>query len=956
MSSIRAHAPAVGDPAPGDPATDDPALGDPAPGDRAGRAGGDLPQPGTGGGDLLLTDLFLDLASALAFLAETSGSGDWLDAYLLCAAADQIVEDALLGRRSPGGRAWWRRVERELDRSAHTRPLALGVRAGVEAADRLSEWTPLGRQLIRAHQSIASLRDLLAGACLEDPLDAADRIELADRIRGVAHLGGTLPAAISLELLRLPSSFRSFDQRPADIEALAGRFAQRWPGRGVALTVVGVRTSGSYLAPLAGAALRRLGFQSVDVLTLRPGTTPGPHARRLLRSAASGSGLVLLLDDPPVSGHSIRAVAQRLESEGIPAGRIVLLLALHPGRDQPPEALRRYPSVVLPWADWDVQRSLQPDAVASNLAGMLGPGEVITGIRRLLAPSSNGRGHVLARYFVEVQAREPALSGGMEVAVEGSGLGFFGRHSLAVSTAMAGAVPTVYGFKDGLIYRQWLPETARRLPRADPEACADIGAYVARRHMELPADRDRSETLFGNQPAWEVAAAILARALGRPGIILRPFLVDSLARRLLKAPQPSVVDGRMEAHRWFGSEDTRILKTAHASGAFSNRDLASYDPVFDLAGAAVAAEDPCCDPAAVAALRRSFEESAGTVVDEERWLLYQLVHLWDAERLERRPVHHLRRAAARSFQRYIASVYLDDLPPATGGPLCAIDVDGVLESSTFGFSATTSAGALALRALRAHGYRAVLVTGRSLDEVIDRCGSYQLAGGVAEYGAAIYNHAGGQVVPLTPEGSADAVARLKSILSARDGIEIDPGFEHIARVRQHAKGCPDPALLEGLPPLRGWSWQFVAGDDQMDILPPEIDKGRGLRSLAALLGGEHPGEDRAATVALAVGDTEADIPMFRVARMAVATANASPGLRRSAVERTRAAYQSGLAEAVGRLIGHEPGSCRACRPPSTTDRRRLLLQLLSAQEAGGRGIALRVAVLAWGLATQAASR
>ncbi|GAA3065387.1 hypothetical protein GCM10010464_32190 [Pseudonocardia yunnanensis] len=44
-------------------------------------------------------------------------------------------------------------------------------------------------------------------------------------------------------------------------------------------------------------------------------------------------------------------------------------------------------------------------------------------------------------------------------------------------------------------------------------------------------------------------------------------------------------------------------------------------------------------------------------------------------------------------------------PPADG-PLCAIDIDGVLEAGAFGFSAITPTATTALRALAAHGYRA----------------------------------------------------------------------------------------------------------------------------------------------------------------------------------------------------------------------------------------------------------
>ena len=56
----------------------------------------------------------------------------------------------------------------------------------------------------------------------------------------------------------------------------------------------------------------------------------------------------------------------------------------------------------------------------------------------------------------------------------------------------------------------------------------------------------------------------------------------------------------------------------------------------------------------------------------------------------------LRRSTA-AVHDYLAALYLCHLPPATG-PLCAIDLDGVLECDQLGFSATSPTGALALRA------------------------------------------------------------------------------------------------------------------------------------------------------------------------------------------------------------------------------------------------------------------
>ena len=71
--------------------------------------------------------------------------------------------------------------------------------------------------------------------------------------------------------MRVPTGFHSFDQHPDDVRWLVRAFMARYPERRGPLCVVGVRTSGSYLAPLHAAAFRACGESSVDVLTYRPG-------------------------------------------------------------------------------------------------------------------------------------------------------------------------------------------------------------------------------------------------------------------------------------------------------------------------------------------------------------------------------------------------------------------------------------------------------------------------------------------------------------------------------------------------------------------------------------------------------------------------------------------------------------------------------------------------------------
>jgi hypothetical protein len=187
------------------------------------------------------------------------------------------------------------------------------------------------------------------------------------------------------------------------------------------------------------------------------------------------------------------------------------------------------------------------------------------------------------------------------------------------------------------------------------------------------------------------------------------------------------------------------------------------------------------------------------------------------------------------------------------------------------------------------------------------------------------------------------------------GVELDPAHVRSVRAfrwkkrgdgaRQHRGLKPDQvqaalhaAGVTGLVrPVKGWG--------QTDFVPLRINKGLGLRVLAAELGGTAAREvgskrldaqdgrpAQGALAALAVGDTEADIPMLALAEHAWAPAHADAAVRRARAHIARRPYHAGLAEAVGAVLGHKPGGCPVCRLPQLPASARLLTGILSAQE------------------------
>jgi hypothetical protein len=852
--------------------------------------------------EALVADLLCDSGTLAARLGNALRDEQWLDAYLFAAGLGQVVDDRL----HPDPYLFHRAAS--YLRGLPSRPARLaGTVAGGLGAVTRADTQPTGRRLMRARRPLAELTLRLAGQVIT-PRPAGDLTPLLEASVPAVSLAGGDP-------LRLPACFHSFDQHPDDVRWLAGAFRDQYPERDTPLGIVGLRTSGSYLAPLHAAALRADGQARAEVLTYRPGRPFLRSERAALLDICRAGGMVLIVDDPPGTGTALASAARALVRAGVPGSRIAFVLSLFGPAGDLPWRLREWPAVVQPWDEWSIHRRLGAEPVRQALAGLV-PDLEVREARPVGRPSAAGeRGHLRARFDVRLADRRTGAEITRQVLVEGAGLGYLGRQGIAIARALPDHVPHVYGFADGLLYRDWLPASPA------PVRAGTVAAYVDDRRRALPAPAGSTSGLGGRDPVWEVAAKVVAGQYGRLlSVPARPLLLEPLMRRLLTPAHPAVLDSKTDVRHWLPDPASggQLRKVDFYQRSFGHLDLACYDPVFDLAGAAAGPPAPSFE----AELREAYERLSGEQVDGERWLLYRLAQLWRAGRagdLARPDV--LRRSAA-AVHDYLAALFLTDLVPPDG-PLCAIDLDGVLECDQLGFPATSPTGMRALRALIAHGYRPVPVTGRSAPEVRDRCLTFGLAGGVAEYGAAIYHD--GEFVDLRPRDSGDLLDRIRKELSGIPGVRVDPHYRYAVR----ASSDPGPlaaGLIRDIPELSGPDVRIIHGEDQTDITVAGMDKATGLSALAARLS--------ASGCAFAIGDTRPDIPMLAGATLARAPRNARFGGAGTGIRRTRRAYQAGLSEAGGDLLGHRPGRCPACRPPAFTSRTRTVLALLDLRANG----------------------
>lgn len=878
---------------------------------------------------LLLTDLHPDPQTLAQALGQCLSDRSWLDAYLVSASLFQLVEDRLHADR------WQlRRGAAFLRATGDGMASRLGrvADASASVSERLTRPRAVRQWLDEARGSLAGLTSVL-GAVVQDPHspppDADGLNLLAERARAFAACSGD-------DVVRLPACFRSFDLHPDDVWWLARAFRERHPRAG-RICVVGVRTSGCYLAPLLAAALRTGGTGPVDVLTHRPAHPFHRWEKDVLRAAAQTGARVVVTDDPPGTGASLAATVAAVVAAGVPRHKVTLVLPSFSDDPELPGPLAGCDAVLQPWSEHSVHDRLEASKVGQTLEGLLPPGVRVDRCLRLDAPDAGGtRRHARARYLVETTTLETSEQTRLAVMVEGAGLGYLGRHAVAVSATLRERTPTVYGFVDGMLYREWLPPAPE--PLDDATGVEVVTRYVTERRRALSVDADPTPRMRSRDPVWEVAAALVARVYGPLAPVARPFLLEPLTRRLLRTQRPSVVDGATELHRWLPDpvRPGQWTKVDFHLRAFGHLEASCYDAVFDLAGAV---GDP---PSQVFGqkLRAAFQRETGELVDAERWLFYRLAHLWRQAKAGDIDERTRARRSADAVHEYLRDCFLSDVSLARG-PLCAIDLDGVLETDRLGYPASGPAGALALRALIAHGYRPVVATGRSATDAIDRCTAFGLAGAVAEYGSVVYDNGRRTTTDLRTPAERHLIEQTRCLLTRR-GLDVSPTHRYTVRVR--VEGGPLPAeVVDALPLLQDPRLRIVHGEGQSDVTVRRLDKAVGLQTLAGLLGG--------APCALAVGDSTADLSMLLSAEVARSPRNAEPRLRQLGVPMTRGAYQAGLVDACADLLGHRPGRCRVCEAPRLTRRAREVLTVLSLPEAGMRGLLRRSVVLMFLVAT-----
>jgi hydroxymethylpyrimidine pyrophosphatase-like HAD family hydrolase len=766
-------------------------------------------------------------------------------------------------------------------------------------------------------------------------------ILLGERDHLASLLKVRFPRTLWQRRTRIPAFFRSRDFAPEDCLVLGRKFLLAFPERARPVVVMGLRTAGSFLAPLLCAFLDHCRCDAQRV-AVRPKQGLAPYERATLREAAQKKARVLIIDESIHSGDTLAQAVVVLRQAGFADEDMVVLNPVEPAfpkwKDSKTfQSLAKVNLVALEPAERYKQHLLEREAVALQVNEYFqSRGYVKADTVPSPETEALNREWRKAPERVDIRLKRiykvhlECATGASEiryVLAKSVGWGWLSYHAFVAAQQLAPFVPTLLGLRDGILYTEWLPNAQDPDPAADRNASINsLASYVAARARRLRLSEDPAPDLAreGRLKGHAILAEALSRACNSriASAVRRRQIQRELAGR--GCPVPVLTDGKMSCAEWLISAE-RLIKVDFEHHGQGKNELGMTDPAFDLAGAIH--YFGLSDPESAQLVRKYVRESRDESVEQRLFMNKLLVGLWSQNLatlgLETPGLLHRR---SESHRNYIASwnFLVAETAKKCGkycycpnevrwsSPLVAIDIDGVLDRMVFGFPSTTAAGIKAISLMHAHGLAVVANTARSLPEVKQYCRAYHFAGGVAEYGSIVWDAIADREQVLAGHESQQQLAEVRSALQRIPGVFLNDDYQHSLRAFSYHNGrtIPLPRLLveDLLASLKADRLHSHNTGLDTAILARETNKGIGLLSLLDFVGLRE-------SETSAVGDSEPDLAMFGVATRCFAPANISCAREAKLLGCyvAKAAYQPGLLEIARKIVHPDGGGCDRCK-------------------------------------------
>ncbi len=852
--------------------------------------------------------------------------------FLLSCAITDAVDDYLVGNRY------------DFSKISQLLPLA---RPGVQAVEKLLDAAGRLRAawLFRLYRWrgvwAAAVTEFLRRSLITAAPDRAILLQQRDRLASL--LPADFPGRLWNRRPKIPAFFRSRDFAPFDCLELGRKFVAAFPEPERPAMVMGLRTAGSFLAPLLCAYLST-GLRDTDWVAARPGKGLAVWEHEALRRAARKKARLLIVDESIHTGQTVAKAVHLLRQAGFSDEDIVMLNPVEPAfpdwkNSHTLQSLSRIKVLTLEPAERCKQQLLESGAVAVRLNEYF---EARGYVETRVAPSPKTeklnlrwrvqppeRVDVRLKRVYEVHLKDAAGANEVRyVLAKSVGWGWLGYHAFRAGEQLAQFVPPILGLRDGILYTEWFPggqDAALFAP--DRHAwIKSLATYIAARARSLSLGSDPTPDLAreGRHKGSEILAGALSRAYGSRIVsaLKRPRIQQELSRQ--KCPVPILTDSKMSRQEWVVA-DSRLLKTDFEHHGQGKNELGITDPAYDLADTIF--HFRLSEKESAQLVRHYVQESGDIHVEKRLFLNKLLAGMW-AQNLATLGLHNPRLLHRRHefHQQYLSAWnFLVGETIRECGKLChrpreihwhtplvVADIDGVLDRMVFGFPSTTAAGIKAISLLHGHGFAIAINTARTLHEVKQYCRAYGFAGGVAEYGSVLWDAVSEQERVLVSTESLRQLEQAQDAFQRIPGIFLNGDYQYSLRAFTYQDGRTKP-----LPPLLVQDLLASLKLDRLQvhhtgldtaILAKENNKGTGLLSLLAFVG--LPADD-----VLAIGDSEPDLAMFRVVHRSFAPGNIS--CRREAYllgcHVVHLPYQPGLLQIVRKIAHPEGGTCHRCR-------------------------------------------
>lgn len=797
------------------------------------------------------------------------------------------------------------------------------------------------------------LQPFVAGA----PNDSEPLLRATSKL--ISLLTVDLPKDLKHQRLRNPAFFHGRDLTHLDVLNLGRRFTTTFPDRDRSILLVGLRTAGSFFGPLLLALLRYSGYREVASVTIRPSAALTPTEETFISSCAKAGWLAVILDEPPCRGSSTADVAEILSKAGFAAPNVV---AVFPVVRFYRQWRKNWKNLIdsgmcvltLEPKEWHKQELLSPENVERQIqeyfqcrgyqSAILVPSLTADRCNAQLQHFSDEKMHTRLKRVYEVQLQtQDGKPETRYVLAKSVGWGWYGYHAFLAAEQLTKFVPPILGLRDGILYSEWL--SAIDGDNSLGEAIVQtVASYVANRVRRLALDDDPTAGLASQNQhkGYEELASLLGRAYGsKPAAALkRPRIQQKLAG--CKCCVPTLIDGKMRRMEWVAGPSS-LLKTDFEQHAMGKRELEIMDPAYDLADAIL--HFGLSEVSERELIQRYIDESGDRGVGDRLFLYKLLAGTWSMmqaqinlkepalfsryQEFNRRFLEAWEFLTIQSVRR--CGTYCSQVRSLTWRtPLVVMDVDGVLDRYVFvSFPSTTAAGLQAISMFHRHDIAMALNSARSLYELQEYSRAYGFLGGVAEYGSAVWDATTHQQTVLVGQQALAQLEQLRDELRKIPGTFVNDRYQYSIRAytfgNDRTMPLPTPMILELLGKLNLDQLKIHQTELDTAILAKDIDKGTGLSALLAQVG-IAPGQT------IAIGDSEPDLDMFRVAGRSFAPAHIccrAKALKQGCRIAGRP-YQPGLLE-IAQTIVHPDGSkCERCRATARSWRRSddLFLQLL----------------------------